>query len=480
MHPSFAARRVRPKFSRVTSLLVASLLLARPLAAQTDPHPALPSQPKPAGSTPASGSGPQSSSEAPAAPGPDHSGMNMVADHSGHAGMDMPIGDQMSMAFGPIADTQEASGTAWQPEATPMHAQHFMLGDWQVMAHYNAFLGYDDQSGSRGGDQLNSINWLMLMATQRRGANEITFRGMFSLEPWTTTPKGYPLLFQSGEAYQGRPLVDRQHPHDFFMELAARYRRLISNDAALSLYVAPSGEPALGPPAFPHRLSAMDNPAAPISHHWLDSTHISFGVLTAGIAQKTWQLEGSWFNGREPDEHRWDIEPPHLDSYASRFTWNPTPEWSVQVSHGYLKSPEELHPEEHVRRTTASVMNVTKVADGLLATTIGWGVNDDHEALNALLIEPSFAFGRHTVFARAEYVEKNGEELNLLPNDRRIGLKQFTLGASHELVEHRPYQLALGASATYTVKPRDLDALYGNHPIGFWIFLRLRPAAMEH
>lgn len=388
----------------------------------------------------------------------------------------------MDMSFGPIADSQEASGTAWQPSETPMHAHHATLGDWQLMTHYNVFVAYDDQSGSRGDDQFNLINWLMLMATKRSGENELMLRGMFSLEPLTTTTRGYPLLFQTGESYHGQPLIDRQHPHDFFMELAARYRRLVDNDTALSLYIAPAGEPALGPPAFPHRLSAMDNPAAPISHHWLDSTHISFGVLTAGIAQKTWQLEGSWFNGREPNEDRWDIEGPTLDSYSGRFTWNPTPEWSAQVSTGYLKSPEELHPHEHIRRTTASVMNVTKLPDGHhIATTVGWGRNDGDDATNAFLIEPSLRFGKHTIFGRAEYVQKTGEELGLLPDDRKIAVKQLTLGASRDLLEKRPYQLALGASLTYTFKPDDLNASYGKNPVGFWIFLRLRPAAaMEH
>lgn len=388
---------------------------------------------------------------------------------------------EMNMAFGPLADTQEASGTAWQPAGTPMHARHFTSGNWTSMVHYNAFLGYDVQSGPRGDEQVNSVNWLMLMSTRRTEENEISFRGMFSLEPATTTKKGYPLLFQSGEAYNGQPLIDRQHPHDFFMELSARYRRMIEPDTVFSLYLAPSGEPALGPPAFPHRLSAMDNPAAPISHHWLDSTHISFGVVTLGVARKTWQLEGSWFNGREPDEDRWDIDSPELDSYSGRFTWNPTADWSAQFSHGYLDSPEELHPEESARRTTASLMHLTKLTNGgHFATTFGWGQNDHGEATHAFLIEPSYMMDRYTVFGRAEYVQKTGEELGLPSADRTIGVKQLTLGASRELVNARPYQLALGASLTYTFKPGDLDATYGRKPVGVWIFLRLRPAAMEH
>lgn len=387
----------------------------------------------------------------------------------------------MPMDFGPIEDSQMASGTSWQPADTPMHAQLAMLGDWQLMTHYNAFVAYDHQSGPRGDHQVNAVNWLMLMATKRESENELTLRGMFSLEPATTTRKGYPLLFQSGEAYRGQPLIDRQHPHDLFMELSARYRRTLSPDSVFSLYVAPSGEPALGPPAFPHRMSAMENPAAPISHHWLDSTHISFGVLTAGFARTTWQLEGSWFNGREPDDDRWDIERPKLDSYSGRFSWNPTPEWSAQISHGYLKSPEELHPDESVRRTTASLIHLTKLPGGRhLATTFAWGRNRGDQATNAFLIEPSYMTNTYTVFARAEYVQKTGEELGLLPDDRRIPVKQVTLGVSRELVKDRVYQLALGASATYSWMPGDLGGAYGKHPVGYWIFFRLRPAAMAH
>ena len=387
----------------------------------------------------------------------------------------------MPTEFAGIPHARDASGTAWQPDDTPMHAHHFMAGDWMLMTHYNAFFGYDRQSGPRGGDQFNSINWLMFMATKADADNELTLRGMFSLEPATTTERGYPLLFQSGEAYNGQPLVDRQHPHDLFMELAARYRRRLTDDNVLSLYVAPSGEPALGPPAFPHRMSAMDNPAAPISHHWIDSSHISFGVLTAGWIHKTWQLEGSWFNGREPDQHRWDIEHPKLDSNSGRLTWNPTPAWSAQVSYGYMKSPEELHPEDSVRRTTVSVMNVTKMSgERHVATTVAWGRNEEHGFSDAVLLESDFMTDSYSIFGRAEYVEKTGDELALVPAHRIIPVKQFTVGATRELIHGRPYQLAFGGSVSYSIKPGDLDALYGRHPVGYWIFLRLRPAAMEH
>lgn len=389
---------------------------------------------------------------------------------------------QMNMSFAGIPDAREASGTAWQPDETPMHGHHAMRGDWSLMTHYNVFLAYDDQSGPRGADQFNSVNWLMVMATKESPTDRLTLRGMFSLEPWTTTRRGYPLLFQSGEAYQGQALIDRQHPHDFFMEVAGLYRHATPDNTVFSLYVAPAGEPALGPAAFPHRMSAMDNPSAPISHHWIDSTHISFGVLTAGVTRGPWQLEGSWFNGREPDDDRWDIEKPQLDSYAGRISWNPTAAWSLQVSHGYLDSPEELHPEEHLRRTTASVMNLKKLSDEThLATTLAWGRNDHGDApTNAFLLESSYMTKTFSLFGRAEYVEKTGEELDLLPDDRRIPVRELSVGFTRELRSDGPYQLAVGGSVTYSFAPRDLDAVYGKNPVGFWVFLRLRPAAMNH
>jgi hypothetical protein len=401
------------------------------------------------------------------------------AQSDGMAGMDM---GPMSGGFAGVPETRLASGTAWQPDATPMYGTHVMLDGWGVMLHYHAFLAFDDQSGPRGGHQVGSTNWAMAMASRRWGDDELSFRAMLSLEPWTVTKRGYPLLFQTGEAYNGSPLVDRQHPHDFFMELAARYRRALGRESALSLYLAPSGEPALGPPVFMHRPSALDNPASPISHHWMDSTHISFGVATLGFSRGPWQVEGSWFNGREPGENRWEIGPPHLDSYSGRISWNPSADWSAQVSTGYLRSPEELDPGVGEHRTTASLMNVRPLAAGrVLATTWAWGQKRDAGvASNALLAESDWQLSdRYTVFGRLEWVEKTGDELILGPASRKYDVTQFSLGATRELTPGGRSQLALGGEVTYSAIPDSLQIDYGRHPLGYWIFLRLRPARMN-
>src|SRR6185437_9992593 len=223
---------------------------------------------------------------------------------------------------------------------------------WDVMLHGVAFLQYDDQGSKRGDRQLGSVNWGMLMAGHDLAGGRLGLRGMVSADPFTVGARGYPLLLQSGESYRGKPLFDRQHPHDLFMEIAALYDHAIGNNAAVSLYVAPVGEPAIGPVAFPHRPSAMNDPLAPIGHHWQDATHIAFGVLTAGLFTHSVKVEGSLFNGREPDENRtnFDYRGRSLDSYAGRVTWNPAGQWSVAGSYAYLKSPETTHPEESMHR----------------------------------------------------------------------------------------------------------------------------------
>ncbi len=421
---------------------------------------------------------------APAAGDP-AGGMSGMGGMSDMADMDMNMDmSTMTMAasFAGIPANRLASGTSWQPDTSPMAGFHLMLGDWIAMVHYNVFLNFDHQSGPRGGHQVDSQNWAMLMATRSWSADELTFRGMFSLEPWTVTKRGYPLLFQTGEAYNGDALVDRQHPHDFFMELAAHYRHALGAQTALSLYIAPSGEPALGPTAFMHRASAMDDPASPITHHWLDSTHISFGVVTAGISRGQWQWEGSYFNGREPDEDRWDIEKPHLDSFSTRLSWNPAPAWSAQISYGYLASPEELHPEESEHRTTASISYTRPWSQGRVwATTVAWGRNlVSRENSDGFLLESDAQVSaNYTIFGRWETVEKTGEELGLAAASRQYDISQLTLGLTRRILPGRPFQLAVGAAATWSWAPSSLDAIYGRHPLGYWVFLRLWPKAMS-
>jgi hypothetical protein len=423
------------------------------------------------------------------------------AQHEGHT---MPgMGDttkkspatkpEAKMVSGPLSLSMDrmGSGTTWIPDAVTLPSRYKVFGAWEVMAHGFVFGQYDHQSGPRGNDQLGSLNWTMVMASRELAGGHLQARTMLSLDPATVTAKGYPLLLQTGEAFGGEPLHDRQHPHDFFMELGVLYQREFNHRIAWSLYAAPSGEPALGPVAFMHRPSAMDNPAAPLGHHWQDATHVSFGVVTAGIFTRRWQLEGSAFNGREPDEHRWNFDPIKLDSYSGRVTANPTSNWSLTAGYGYLKSPEALHPDEPIHRITASVLHGRSIgADGQAASAVVWGVNrhgGDSKPTHSFLIENETILDtRNTIFGRAELIQKTGLDLALAEysqpvfgadlSEKRFNLGALQLGYIRELVRLRWATIGVGGAGTLNFVPKSLEEVYGSrNPVGTFLFLRVRP-----
>lgn len=383
-----------------------------------------------------------------------------------------------------ISMSRMGSGTTWIPDAVTLPTREFTAGNWDLMLHGFVFGQYNKQGGPRGEDQLGSLNWGMFMASHELAGGRFQARTMLSLDPWTVTPRGYPLLLQTGESYRGSPLHDRQHPHDFFMELGVLYERAIASNLAMELYAAPAGEPALGPVAFMHRPSAMDNPLAPIGHHWQDATHISFGVLTAGVYGREWKLEGSVFNGREPDENRWDFDPIKLDSYSGRLTVNPSQHWSLTAGYGYLKSPEALHPDESLHRFAASVLQGTTIGnDGQWSTALIWGANRFSGAStwsNAVLIESEAILSKwSTLFGRAELAQKSAEDL-VLPSfsfapDRLFSVSNASLGYIHELGRGYGVTVGLGAQGIISFMPSSLESFYGSRtPLGGLIFLRLR------
>jgi hypothetical protein len=376
------------------------------------------------------------------------------------------------------------SGTSWLPADTPMYAIHRKAGEWTLMFHGSAFLQYLRDAGDRGSNQAGSVNWFMAMAQRDVGRGRVGLRGMFSLEPWTIAGCGYPDLLASGELCNGEPIHDRQHPHDLFMEIAATYDRPLGGPVRLQIYGGPAGEPALGPTAFPHRISAMPSPLAPITHHWLDATHISFGVLTAGVYGTRWKAEGSVFNGREPDEHRTNFDLGALDSYSGRLSFAPAKQWALQLSAGHLKEAEAGHdggPRTDVNRITASAIYHRMMEGGSIwATTIAWGRNQEpgSDATNALLAETNLTLGRDTWFGRFELSAKSAHDLAV------DGAGPFTVaklagGYTRYFAPARGLQPGIGADVTAGIVPDRLRAYYGNRVnAGIAVFVTLRPAAM--
>jgi hypothetical protein len=399
-----------------------------------------------------------------------------------------------TMVTSPLGISMErmGSGTTWIPDAVALPSRHLMVGKWDVMFHGFVFAQYDHQSGERGDDQFGSLNWGMLMVSHRLAAGLFQARTMLSLDPWTVSNRGYPLVVQSGETYRGQPLHDRQHPHDFWMEVGSLYELPLTTSLGLSLYAALSGEPALGPVAFMHRPSAMDNPAAPLSHHWQDATHTSFGVLTAGLFSRKWKLEGSAFNGREPDESRWNFDPIRIDSYSGRLTVNPDSSWSLAGGYGYLKSPEALNPQESMHRIVVSALHGTPVgADGQWASALVYGGNKHRgeKLSHSVLLESEAVLDRrNTVFARAELVQKSPEDLaldqgpvfpNPVPNfaaGAHFNVGETSLGYIREVWRGNGATIGLGGSGTVNFLPSALEPYYGSRmPVGVFVFLRLRP-----
>jgi hypothetical protein len=399
----------------------------------------------------------------------------------------------MSMVPDPLGISMDrlGSGTTWIPDAVALPPRRFNAGAWNLMVHGFAFGQYESQSGTRGGSQFGSVNWAMLMATHELAGGRFQARTMLSFDATGVTSRGYPLLLQSGESFDNVPIHDRQHPHDMWMELGAMYDRPITNDVGVTLYAAPSGEPALGPVAFMHRPSAMDVPSAPISHHWQDATHISFGVLTAGVFTHDVRIEGSIFNGREPDQHRWDFDRITLDSYSGRVSYNPNAHWALNAGYGFIKSPEAVTPDVSMHRVTASAMYGERLGtDGQLAATILWGANarSDRSGLShsGLIESEAVLDNRNSVMGRIEIVQKSAEDLvlvappfNFSPT-QRFNVGTLSLGYVREIAPMRVATLGIGAMGTVDVVPLSLRAAYGSRtPLGLFVFLRLRPIAMR-
>ena len=367
-----------------------------------------------------------------------------------------------------------------------MYAVHRQDGGWESMFHGNLFVQYLAEREPRGTDQFGSVNWFMAMTRRPVGRGRFGARAMFSIESWTIGGCGYPDLLATGEVCDDAPIVDLQHPHDLFMELAVVWDQPMTDSLSVQFYGGPAGEPALGPVAFPHRISAMSNPLAPVSHHWLDATHIAFGVATAAVYGETWKLEGSIFNAREPDEERRNLDLDALDSVSGRLWFLPTDRWALQVSAGHLSEAEaddDAPDRIDVNRVTASVTYHRPLArvGSIWASTIAWGRNEEGgEASSFVLAETSLALDDRDVwFGRIDVGNKSAHDLDVHDVDGLFTVGKLQAGYVRYFGAWNQLQSGIGASLTASVLPADLRSDYGGRVrTGVGVFLTLRPAAM--
>lgn len=394
----------------------------------------------------------------------------MSMDMAGMPGMEMP--EQTSMPL-----LHAGSGTAWEPASVPAHEWMFMPGGWELMAHGEIFIDYNQQGGPRGAGKAESVNWGMLMEQHKLGRGTILFRQMSSADSLTSPHPGFPELFQTGETYHGKPLVDHQHPHNVFAELSFLYTLPLTEKISWELYGGPSAEPALGPVTYMHRASAAELPMAPLGHHLQDSTHTSFGVITTGFTIDRIKLEASAFSGREPNEERWSVQFAALDSWSGRASIAPFRNWTAEYSVGRLQHPEALEPGSQWRQT-ASVAYNRPLVRGNWATSLVWGrvhkITTD-TTLNSYLLESTVNFlHRNYAFTRMELVDKD-ELFPLALSHPAYRIGAYTFGGVRDLIENQTGQVGLGADVTFYTKPEALNAAYGERPVSFQIFLRLRP-----
>lgn len=423
-----------------------------------------------------------------------------AAEHEGHDRMTEHAHGMYAAAPSAVLPVvpmeRDGSGTSWIPDTSPMHAAHFRRGGWDLMLHGTAYVRYNAQdifgSGNRGDQQLDSPNWIMGMARRDVSSRgQLSFRSMLSLDPLTVGGSGYPLLFQTGETFEGSPLVDRQHPHDLFVELAGAYGHRLADNAGLFVYLGMPGEPALGPPAFMHRSSAQHNPDAPLGHHWQDATHIVFGVATLGFSVGPVKVDGSIFTGREPDEERFGFDRPRFDSYSARVSLNPTERLALQVSRGFLTEPEHHEPGVDKWRTTASALYTQPVGrQGTWSSALVWGYNEAesdhgtgahaHGNQHSLLADTDLEIGSQAFYGRAEWVQKTPEEIDVAVAKETLNVAALTLGTARDLWSTRGLQFSVGLQSTIYRVPDEIQQVYGENPISGQVYLRLAPTLMSH
>ena len=409
-------------------------------------------------------------------------------DHAMHSMLTMTMPSHAYSRNLPMS--RNGSGTGWNPDAGPMYMWMKSKGKTDWMFHGNIFLRYTSQdifsAGSRGADKFSAPNWFMAMMNRKIGEKGLfNATAMVSLDRLTEGGSGYPLLFQSGETWKGQRLIDRQHPHDLFSGLSIAYTQMFTKDIDVTLYVGYPGEPALGATTFMHRVSSMNNPDAPLGHHWQDATHITFGVGTLGLRYKNFKAEGSVFTGREPDEDRYDFDKARFDSYSYRLSFSPTANWVLQFSQGFINSPEAIDPGEDVTRTTASVLYARKLKmDDHVSAAAIWGLNDkgtDHKE-HSFLLEGNYQFVRNALYGRYEYVQKSNEELDLDASyaHKNFNVHAFTAGYNRQLIGFKNVDLNAGTQFTVYGVDKDLQSLYGKTPVSFQVYLQLRPSLHKH
>jgi len=352
---------------------------------------------------------------------------------------------------------------------------------WSFRAAAQAFLTFNIQDRKfTDFTQVESTNWFMASARRATPSTRLTFTLMASAEPFTLRRLGSAQVFQSGETLDDLPLRDYQHPHDLIMGLDARFDWSVTKATTMFVDAGIVGTPALGPTPFMHRASAAFHPTAPLTHHMLDSTHITHGVVTTGLTHRAFGFEVSAFQGREPDENRLDLDLGPLDSIAARASWTSGP-WRAQLSNAWVASPEPLEPGDAVKSTASVEYARPQSADARgVSWTAAAGRTDrsDHSEWGTLVEGAIHVTSALRIYTRAEIVDRfilvdfehaarTGEERHFRS---RIGA--WLLGADREVWRAGEAAVTVGADVTIHRTPANLRDSYGS-PVSWHVYLRV-------
>ncbi len=373
---------------------------------------------------------------------------------------------------------RESSGTSWQPASSLTPRIMSSSGKWNFLFDGSLFLRYTNQSGLRGGSQSDAPNWFSGTAERMLGVNsQIMFRTVVSLERLTEGSAGYPLLLQSGES---GGITDRQSPRDLFTELSGAISTKISGNLSGYIYAGYPGEPALGPPDYMFRESSLYIPETPIGYNFQDAPNVSYGVVTLGLAYNNFKVEGSVFNGSEPDQNKYNFDKIKFNSYSGRVFYNPTHDLSLQFSAGRLTDPEGNGL--NVNRTTASIL-YTKRLGGITqwSSSLIWGEKQDSFAgrQESFLFESSLSLPQFAVYGRVEFAQKPERDLGIAANAAQketVGL--FTLGVNKKLFSLAGLNFRIGAEGTLYGLPQTVRHYYGNNLISYGLYILINPSEM--
>jgi len=388
----------------------------------------------------------------------------------------------VTIAEGAPQDAPEQADTT-PPHQHTAHVTDAPSGHWTFAWDGVVFGTFNRQGGHRGSTEFQSQNWLMATASRPLGVGTFGATGMISMEPLTAPGRGYAEIFQVGEAYEGLQITDHQHPHDLAMQLAASWSVPIGSRSHVTFVGAPVGEPALGPVAYMHRSSSAENPFAPLAHHIFDSTHVASGVILGRYDIGLLSVEGSIFHGREPDEHHYDLDFGALDSWSARAWLRPSPEWLLQVSHGYLEEPEELEPGDQ-HRTNVSASWTRHRATGFTAMTAAFGRNErQYSLVRSFLAEATHKRGRASIYGRFEATEVETEVL-LFPQIVHVPhpgelvdlVHAYTVGSGRDIATVRQAVIGIGGCVTFYGVPALLENTHDAHPVSFQVFVRVSPS----